>query len=171
MDDHTKNYAGLKFVSRNLLDTAAGGTFMEITLVKPLNCEIKLWRIIHNGIPKEHLLVKKLFRLKKLVLLSEKIDPLMKLVASKNAPIYLNDVPLSTLIEKNNDPIDVNFVSRNKFNSNAYRGNFNHRPFLGNSLTIMAIPMVIILTIIIGTPLILRVILKNLSMLKKFSTL
>ena len=27
-----KNYAGLNFVSRNLLDFAAGGTFMEITL-------------------------------------------------------------------------------------------------------------------------------------------
>ena len=31
-DDHTKNYAGLNFASRNLLDSAAGGTFMEITL-------------------------------------------------------------------------------------------------------------------------------------------
>jgi len=27
-----KNYVGLNFVSRNLLDSAAGGTFMEITL-------------------------------------------------------------------------------------------------------------------------------------------
>ena len=27
-----KNYAGLNFASRNLLDSAAGGTFMEITL-------------------------------------------------------------------------------------------------------------------------------------------
>ena len=64
--------------------------------------------------------------LKKLVL-SEKVDALMKLVASKNAPFDLNDVPLSTLIEKNNDPVDLNFVSRNNFNINAYGGNFNHR--------------------------------------------
>ena len=27
----------------------------------------------------------------------------------------------------------MNFVSRNNFNNNAYRGNFNPRPFLGNS--------------------------------------
>ena len=27
-----KNYVGLNFASRNLLDSAAGGTFMEITL-------------------------------------------------------------------------------------------------------------------------------------------
>ena len=57
----------------------------------------------------------------------------MKLVANKNAPIDLNDVPLSTLIEKNSDPVDVNFISRNNFNNNAYRGNFNPRPFPSNS--------------------------------------
>ena len=32
MDDHTNFYAGLNFASRNLLDWAAEGTFMEITL-------------------------------------------------------------------------------------------------------------------------------------------
>ena len=32
MDDYTKKYAGLNFSSRNLLDSATGGTFMEITL-------------------------------------------------------------------------------------------------------------------------------------------
>ena len=57
----------------------------------------------------------------------------MKLVACKSAPIDLNDVPLSTLIEKNSDAVDLNFVSRNNFNNNAYRGNFNLRPFPGNS--------------------------------------
>src|SRR5215216_2820350 len=64
--------------------------------------------------------------------LSEKVDALMKLVSNKNAPIDLNDVPLSTLIEQNIDAIDVNFVSRNNFNNNAYRGNFNPRPFPSN---------------------------------------
>ena len=57
----------------------------------------------------------------------------MKLVPNKNAPIDLNDVPLSTLIEQNSDAMDMNFISRNSFNSNAYRGNFNPRPFPGNS--------------------------------------
>ena len=32
MDDHKKKYASLNFASRNLLDSAAGGMFMEITL-------------------------------------------------------------------------------------------------------------------------------------------
>ena len=65
--------------------------------------------------------------------LSEKVDALMKLVANKSAPIDLNDVPLSTLIEQNSDPVDMNFVSQNNFNNNAYRGNFNPRPFPSNS--------------------------------------
>src|SRR3989337_3843992 len=47
--------------------------------------------------------------------LSEKVDALMKLVANKSAPIDLNDVPFSTLIEQNSDPVDVNFVSQNNF--------------------------------------------------------
>ena len=56
----------------------------------------------------------------------------MKLVANKSAPIDFNDVRLSTLIEQNSDAIDVNFISRNDFNNNAYRGNFNPRPFPSN---------------------------------------
>ena len=57
----------------------------------------------------------------------------MKLVASRSAHIDLNDTPLSTLIDKNSNSIDVNFVSRNNFNNNAYRGNFNPRPSPSNS--------------------------------------
>ena len=53
----------------------------------------------------------------------------MKLVASKSAPIDFDDMPLSNLIEKNSDAIDVNFISQNNFNNNAYRGNFNPRHF------------------------------------------
>ena len=65
--------------------------------------------------------------------LSEKVDDLMKLVASKSAPIYFMYMPLSTLIEQNSDAIDMNFILGNNFNNNAYRGNFNPRPFPSNS--------------------------------------
>ena len=95
----------------------------------------------------------------------------MKLVANKSAPIDFNDVPLSTLIEKNTDAIDVNFISRNNFNNDAYRGNFNPRPFPSNSSNNYGNSY--------GNPsynnnrntLILRTILKNLSILKKISML
>ena len=57
----------------------------------------------------------------------------MKLFASKSAPIDPNDMPLSTLIENNNESMDVNFVGRNNFGNNAYRVNFNSMPFPSNS--------------------------------------
>ena len=41
-------------------------------------------------------------------------------------------MPLSTLIENNNESMDVNFVGRNNFGNNAYRGNFNPRPYPSN---------------------------------------
>ena len=64
--------------------------------------------------------------------LSEKVGAIMKLVASKSAPIDFSHMPLSTLIEQNSDAIDVNFISRNNFNNKSYRGNFNPRPFPSN---------------------------------------
>ena len=45
--------------------------------------------------------------------LSEKMDELMKMFAPKNTPLDPNDMPLSTLIESNNESMDVNFVGRN----------------------------------------------------------
>ena len=42
-------------------------------------------------------------------------------------------MPLSTLIENNNESMDVNFVGRNNFGNNMYRGNFNSRSFPSNS--------------------------------------
>ena len=43
------------------------------------------------------------------------MDELMKLFATKNAPLDPNDMPLSTFIENNNESMDVNFVGRNNF--------------------------------------------------------
>ena len=64
------------------------------------------------------------------------MDELMKLFATKSASIDPNDMPLSTLIENNNESMDVNFVGRNNFGNNTYRGNFNPRPFPSNSSNI-----------------------------------
>ena len=94
--------------------------------------------------------------------LSGKMDELMKLFASTSAPIDPNDMPLSTLIENNNESMDVNYVGRNNFGNNAYRGNFNPRRFLVTPLIIMVIPTTILMEIIIRYPLILNLILKNL---------
>jgi hypothetical protein len=126
-------YAGLNFVSRNLLDSTAGGTFMEITLGE----STKLLDNIMTNYSQWHTerapASKKINSIEEINTLSEKMDALMKLVASKSSLVDPNDVPLSTLIEQNNDAIDVNFIARNNFNNNAYRGDFNPRPYPGNS--------------------------------------
>ena len=56
----------------------------------------------------------------------------MKLFSSKSASIDPNDIPLSTLIENNNESMDVNCVGGNNFDNNAYRVNYNLRPFPSN---------------------------------------
>ena len=57
----------------------------------------------------------------------------MKLFATKSVSSDPNDMPLSTLIENNNESMDVNFVGMNNFGNNTYRGNFNSMPFPSNS--------------------------------------
>ena len=143
----------------------------KLIWVKPPNCLIISWQIIHNGIPKELLLVKKVNSVEEISSLSVKVDALMKLVASKSAPIDFNDMPFYTLIEKNSDDVDVNFILRTILITMLIEVILILGLSLVIPLIIMVIPMEILLIIIIGTPIILRIILKNLSTRKKFSTL
>ena len=76
---------------------------------------------------------KKVHAIEEINVLSGKMDELMKLFASKSVSSDPNDMPLSTLIENNNESMIVNFVGRNNFGNNAYRGNFNPRPYPSNS--------------------------------------
>src|ERR1044071_9741925 len=64
--------------------------------------------------------------------LNEKVDLIMSLL-TKQSPINPHDVTLNSLIAQ--DQVDVNFISRNNFNNNAYRSNFgsNPRPFPSNN--------------------------------------
>src|SRR3954471_435957 len=65
--------------------------------------------------------------------LNEKVDLIMSLL-TKKAPIDPHDVSLNSLVAQ--EQVDVNFISRNYFNNNAYRSNFgnnNHRPFPSNN--------------------------------------
>ena len=105
---------------------------------------------------------KKVHAIEEIDVLSGKMDELMKLFANKSISSDPNDMPLFTLIENNNESMDVNFVGRNNFGNNAYRGNFHPRPFLVIPLIIMVIPTTILMEILIRCPLILRLVLKNL---------
>ena len=64
--------------------------------------------------------------------LNEKVDLIMSLL-SKRSSVDPHDVPLNSLIAQ--EQVDVNFISRNNFNNNAYRCNFgsNPRPFPSNN--------------------------------------
>ena len=103
--------------------------------------------------------------------LSGKMDELMKLLANKSVSSDPNDMPLSTLIENNNESMDVNFVGRNNFGNNAYRGNFNPRSYPSNSSNNYVIPTTILIEILITCLLNLNLILMNLLLRKRISML
>ena len=132
LDDHTK-IAGLNFVSRNILDSAVGGTFMEITLGEATKLLDNIMANYSQWHTERAPTSEKVNSVEENSSLSDKVDALMKLVASKIAPIDFNYMPLSTFIEQNSDVVDGNFISRNNFSNNAYRGNFNPWPFPSNS--------------------------------------
>ena len=75
---------------------------------------------------------KKVHAIEEINVSSGKMDELMKLFANKSVSSNPNDMPLSTLIENNNESMDVDFVGRNNFGNNAYIGNFNPRPYPSN---------------------------------------
>ena len=112
---------------------------------------------------------KKVHAIEEINFLRGKMDVLMKLFANKSAPIDPNDMPLSTLIKNNNESMDVNFVGRNNFGNNAYRGNFNPRPFPSNSTNNYGNSTTILKEIIIRCPLNLRIVLNNLLVHKRIS--
>ena len=73
-----KNYAGLNFASRNLLDSAAGGTSMEITLgdaTKLLDNIMANYSQWHT----ERTSSKKVHAIEEINVLSGKMDELMKM--------------------------------------------------------------------------------------------
>ena len=104
-------YAGLNFVSRIFLDSIASGTFMEITLGEATKLLDNIMANYSQWHTKRGPTSKKVNYVEEISTLSEKVDALVKLVASKHAPIDLNDLPSSTSIEQNSDPVYVNFVS------------------------------------------------------------
>ena len=83
------------------------------------------------------------------------MDELMKLFASKGAPLYPNDMPLSSLIESSNASLDVNFVGRKILATTML---LEETMFLGlflvTPLITLATPTTILMEITIDYPLI-----------------
>ena len=125
-------YAGLNFTSRNLLDSAAGGTFMSTTLGAATKLLDEMMLNYSQWHTEWSPTGKKVNSVEEISSLNEKVDLIMSLL-TKQAPIDPQDVPLNSLVAQ--EQLDVNFISRNNFNNNAYRSNFgsnNPRPFPSN---------------------------------------
>jgi hypothetical protein len=124
-------YAGLNFSSRNLLDSAARGTFMSITLgaaTKLLDNMIVNYSEWHTERAPQG---KKVNYVEKTSSLSDKIDTIMAMFSNDRAHVDPNIVPLASLVAQE-EHVDVNFIKNNNFNNSAYRNNFasnNYRPY------------------------------------------
>src|SRR4051812_14879781 len=126
-------YASLNFTSRNLLDSAAGGTFMSTTLGASTKLLDEMMLNYSQCHTERDPTGKKVNSVEEISSLNEKVDLIMSLL-TKQTSIDPQDVPLNSLVAQ--DQVDVNFVSRNNFNNNAYRSNFGSnspRPFTSNN--------------------------------------
>ena len=128
-------YAGLNFSSRNLLDSAAGGTFMSITLgaaTKLLDDMMINYSEWHTERTPQG---KKVNSVEETSSLSDKIDVIMSMLVNGKSHVDPNNVPLASLVAQE-EHVDVNFIKNNNFNNNAHRNNFgnnNYRPYPSNS--------------------------------------
>src|SRR3954462_8272216 len=126
-------YAGLNITSRKLLDSAAGGTFMSTTLGVATKLLDEMMTNYSQWHTERAPRGRKVNSVEEISSLNEKVNLIMSLL-TKQPPIDPHDVPLNSLVAQ--EQVDVNFVSRNNFNNNAYKSNFgsnNPRPFPSNN--------------------------------------
>jgi hypothetical protein len=113
-------YAGLNFSSRNLLDLAARGTFMSLTLgaaTKFLDNMMVNYSEWHTERAPQG---KKVNSVEETSSLSDKIDAIMLIFSNDRTHVDPNNVPLASLVAQE-EHVDVNFIRNNNFNNNAYR--------------------------------------------------
>jgi hypothetical protein len=121
--------------SRNLLNSAAGGTSMSITLgaaPKLLDNMMINYSEWHTERAPQG---KKVNSVEETSSLSDKIDTIMSMLVNGKAHINPNNVPLASLVAQE-EHVDVNLIRNNNFNNNAYRNNFgsnNYMPYPSNS--------------------------------------
>src|SRR3954464_13771361 len=111
-------YVGLNFTSQNLLDSAAGGTFMSTRLGAATKLLDEIFLNYSQWHTERAPTGRKVKSVEEISSLNEKVDLIMSLL-TKQAPIDPQDVLLNSLVAQ--EQVDVNFISRNNFNNNAYR--------------------------------------------------
>src|SRR4051812_10820815 len=129
-------YAGLNFSSRNLLDSAARGTFMTITLGAATKLLDNMMVNYSEWHTKRAAHGKKVNYVEETSSLSDKIDVIMVVLVNVKVPLDPNNVPLASLVAQE-EQVDVNFIRNNNFNSNVYGNNFgsnnNYRAYPPNN--------------------------------------
>jgi hypothetical protein len=124
-------YAGLNFSSRNLLDSAAGGTFMSITLGVAMKLLDNMMINYSEWHTKRDPQGKKVNSVEETSSLSDKIDTIMAMLVNDRTHVDPNNVPLASLVAQE-ERVDVNFIRNNNFNNSAYTNNFasnNYKPY------------------------------------------
>src|SRR3954462_5724603 len=128
-------YAGLNFSSRNLLDSAARGTFMGITLGAATKLLDNMMVNYSEWHTKRAPHGKNVNYVEETSSLSDKIDVIMAMLVNGKAPLDPNSVPLASLVAQE-EQVDLNFIRNNNFYNNSYRSNFggnNYRPYPPNN--------------------------------------
>jgi hypothetical protein len=115
-------YAGLNFSSRNLLDSATGGTFMSLTLGAAMKLLDNIMVNYSEWHTKRAPQGKKVNSVEETSFLSDKIDTIMSMLVNGKAHIDPNNVPLASLVAQE-EHVDVNFIRNNNFSNSAYRNN------------------------------------------------
>jgi hypothetical protein len=139
-------YAGVNFSSRNLLDSAARGTFMSITLgaaTKLLDNMMVNYSEWHTERAPQG---KKVNFVEETSSLSDRIDTIMAMLVNNRSHVDPNNVPLASLVAQE-EHVDVNFIRNNNFNNSAYRNNFV-RTIIGRIL----LPMVMVMATLMVIP-------------------
>jgi hypothetical protein len=105
------------------LDSAAGGTFMSITLGAATklidNMMVSFLEWHTERAPKG----KKVNSVEETSSLSDKIDTIMAMLVNDRSHVDPNNVPLASQVAQE-EHVDVNFIRNNNFNNSAYRNNF-----------------------------------------------
>jgi hypothetical protein len=113
------------------LDSAAGGTFMSLTLGAATNLFYNMMVNYSEWHTERAPQGKKVNFVEETSFLSDKIDTIMLMLANDRAHVDPNNFPLASLVAQE-EHVDVNFIRNNNFNNSAYRNNFasnNYRPY------------------------------------------
>jgi hypothetical protein len=131
LDDCPNFLSRTEFSSRNLLDSAAAGTFISLTLGAATKLLNNMMVNYSEWQTKRAPRGKKVNYVEETSSLSDKNDAIMLMLSNDRAHVDPNTVPLASLVA-HEENVDVNFIRNNNFNNNAYRNNFasnNYRPY------------------------------------------